>query len=96
MGRNYALTVPQIKEAAKLYAKGYSMIDLEAHFGVSRQAVKNGLLLAGVKLRTRVHAMEIALLRRFIEKPQPKRRGWVWLNPASAAKWQVNACGVGS
>jgi hypothetical protein len=89
MGRNFALTLPQIREAVQMYGKGNSLGDLERHFGCSRTAIRNALRLAGVKLRERKHAVQVALLRRFIEKPAPARRGWTWMNQANAEQWQI-------
>jgi hypothetical protein len=61
MGRNYALTMPQVKKAAELYERGYSRRQIAAYFDVSDTAAKNALVLAGVKFRERKAAAVLGL-----------------------------------
>jgi hypothetical protein len=51
-GRTYALRLDQMREAARLYADGWSHSQLAERFGVSRNAVQNALAYTGVKSRT--------------------------------------------
>lgn len=98
MGRNYALTVPQIKRAAELYRDGHSRRDLARHFGVSEGAVRNALRLEAVPMRERKAAAVTGLQRWSRERKrkasafrpihtEPGR--WSWLNPANADKWEI-------
>lgn len=89
MGRNFALNTAQIAKAADMHAHGHSLGDIAVHFGISRQAIKNGLAVIGVKPRDREQARRIAVIRKSYEKPAPARRDWAWLNHESAPKWQV-------
>jgi hypothetical protein len=61
MGRNYALTMPQVKQAAELYRDGYSRRQIAKFFDVSDTAAKNALILAGVTFRERKSAAVLGL-----------------------------------
>jgi hypothetical protein len=58
---DYALTVPQIRRAAELYADGYSRRQIAAYFGCSDTAAGNALRLAGVQFRDRKSAAILGL-----------------------------------
>jgi transposase len=61
MGRNYALNMPQIKQAAQLYRIGMSRRQVAAHFNVSERAVTSALRYVGQPLRERKYAAAFAL-----------------------------------
>lgn len=48
---DYALKVPQMHEAARLYRAGYSWRQIAERFDVSQNAVKNALAYMGVPPR---------------------------------------------
>ncbi len=52
-GRDFALKVPQMREAARLYADGWSHYQIAVRFNVSRFAVRNALALVGIPPRSR-------------------------------------------
>lgn len=60
-GRNYALKMNQVHQAAALYRSGMSRRAVAAHFGVSDMAIRNALKLAGQPMRERAHAAWLAL-----------------------------------
>lgn len=91
MGRDYALTMPQIKESARKYRAGLSSHTIAAEFGVSAHAVRNALRLAGVPMRERASAVRMDLVRKLAVKPPRHDIGrWHWINPANADKWTTN------
>lgn len=58
---DYALTVPQIKQAAELYLDGNSRREVARFFDVSEEAVKSALRLEGVRMRPRSEAATLAM-----------------------------------
>ncbi len=57
---DYALKVPEMKEAARLYTeKLWSASQIAYHFGVCPSAVKNALRFQGVQMRDRVEALRL-------------------------------------
>lgn len=98
MGRNFALTAPQVTRAAELYADGYSRRELAGYFDVSEGAVRNALALSGVQMRERKSAAVAGLQRAKRERqrqasafrPSVTDCGrWVWMNPANADRWKT-------
>jgi hypothetical protein len=59
MGRNFALTAPQCREAAALYEGGVATTAIADAMQVSVTAVRSALQLLGVPLRTRSEALSI-------------------------------------
>jgi transposase len=57
---DFALTVPQMREAARLYQEGKSRRQVAQHFGVSAKAVTNSLRYQGVSMRPRVEALRLS------------------------------------
>jgi hypothetical protein len=58
---DYALTVPQIKQAAELYLDGKSRREIARFFDVSEMAVRSALKHQKVPMRPRVEAVGIAM-----------------------------------
>lgn len=56
---DFVLTVPQMKEAARLYARGLSLRQIADSFGRSQNAVKNALGYLQVPLREKHHARRL-------------------------------------
>lgn len=99
MGRNFALSAPQIKQAAELYADGFSRRELAAYFDVSEGAVRNALALSGVQMRERKSAAVLGLQRASRERQRKASAfrpavtdcgRWAWVNPANADQWQLS------
>jgi hypothetical protein len=73
-GRTYALRLDQMREAAKLYADGWSASQLAERFNVSKNAVQNALSYMGVPQRAHQQGREAARVSTYWRWKADQRR----------------------
>ena len=56
---HYALKMPQVHEAGRMYRAGRSLDQIATHFGVSMTAVRSALTLLGIQPRSRAEATRL-------------------------------------
>lgn len=65
---DFALTTPQMRQAAHLYqTEHWSARQIADHFGVSKNAVQNALSYMGVQPRSALHGRLLRLAHRAVE-----------------------------